>query len=240
LAPLLGVSLFGSWESGTFGGRDGPLLDGLTTPVPPRLPQPTDAPPGVAISDRSALRLGGSFSLFGATLSGAALFIESDLHIPLGNQLDYGAPIEPGGLARTGFEGWGSLPMPMAGLRLEGSYQRWDQDGPYLPGQVYRGSFEFHRVYKESENLELWWSLGVRGHDPMSVFVADDGQGGPGGLQTVPFYQNWYGRIQVRIVTIRVFVGWENLTLRRNLQTFPGRVLPFTRSLFGLRWDLRN
>lgn len=240
LGPLRGVSLFGSWESGTFGGRDGPLLDGTTTPLPPRLPQPTDVPPGVAITDRSALRLGGSLSLFGATLSGAALFMDADVHLPLATQLDYGAPIETGGGARTGFEGWGSLPMPMTGLRLEGSYQRWDQDGPYLPGQVYRGSFEFHRIYKESENLELWWSLGVRGHDPMSVFVADDGQGGPGGLQTVPFYQNWYGRIQVRIVTVRLFLVWENFALRRDLQTFPGRVLPFTRSLFGLRWDMRN
>ena len=103
---------------------------------------------------------------------------------------------------------------------------------------MYRGSFEFHRVYKESENLELWWSLGVRGHDPMSVFVADDGEGGPGGLQTVPFYQSWYGRIQVRVVTLRLFLGWENFTLRRDLQNFPGRKLPFARSFFGLRWDM--
>ena len=238
VGPLRGISLFGSWESGTFGGRDGPLLDGTTTPVPPRLPRPTDAPPGVAIADRTGLRVGGSLTLFGATFSGAGLFIESDLHLPLGTQLDYGSPTQPGAVKRTGYEAWGSLPMPLTGLRLEGSYQRWDQDGPYLPGQVYRGSFEFHRVYKESENLELWWSLGVRGHDPMPVFVADDGEGGPGGLQTVPFYQSWYGRIQVRVVTIRLFLGWENFTLRRDLQNFPGRKLPFARSFFGLRWDM--
>ncbi len=240
LGPLEGASLFGSWESGTFGGRDGPLLDGTTNPLPPLLPQQADDPPAVAITDRSALRLGGSLSRRGATLSGAVLFVESDLHVPLGTQLDFGSPIEPGGVRRTGWEGWGSLPMLMTGLRLEGSYQRWSQDGPYLPRQVYRGSFEFHRVYKESENLELWWSLGVRGHDAMSVFVADDGQGGPGGLQTVPFYQSWYGRIQVRVVTIRIFLTWENFTLRRNLQNFPGRKLPFARSSFGLRWDMWN
>ena len=237
LGPLKGAALFGSWESGTFGGRDGPLLDGTTTPLPPFLPQQADDPPAVAITDRSALRLGGSLSLRGATFSGAALFIESDLQLPLGTELDYRSPTEPG-VKRTGFEGWGSLPMLWTGLRLEGSYQRWDQDGPYLPRQVYRGSFEFHRVYKESENLEFWWSLGVRGHDPMSVFVVDDGEGGPGGLQTVPFYQSWYGRIQVRVVTIRLFLGWENFTLRRDLQNFPGRKLPFARSFFGLRWDM--
>jgi hypothetical protein len=126
------------------------------------------------------------------------------------------------------------------GLTLVGSYQRWNEDGPYLPRQIYGASFEFHRVYKETENLELWWSLGVRGHDAMSVFVADDGAGGGGGLETVPFYQNWYGHIQVRVVTVRLFFGWENFTLRRNLQKFPGRVLPFQRTFFALRWDMWN
>ena len=100
--------------------------------------------------------------------------------------------------------------------------------------------FEYHQVHMESRNLELWWSLGVRGHDPVSVFLAQAEPGGAQGLGTVPFYQNWYLRVQVRVVTVRVYFGWENFTLRRNLQTFPGRVLPFTRSLFGLRWDMWN
>ena len=26
----------------------------------------------------------------------------------------------------------------------------------------------------DTGNFELWWSLGVRGHDPMLTFVADD------------------------------------------------------------------
>ena len=57
---------------------------------------------------------------------------------------------------------------------------------------------------------------------------------------TVPFYQSWYGRIQARILTVRLFLGWENFTIRRNLQNYPGRVLPLTRSFFGLHWDLWN
>jgi hypothetical protein len=90
----------------------------------------------------------------------------------------------------------------------------------------------------DSGNLELWWSFGVRGHDPMSVFVPADGTGGTGGLVTVPFYQDWYARIQVRIVTVRLFLGWDNFTLRRSLQNFPDRNLPYLRSFFGLRWDM--
>jgi hypothetical protein len=238
LGPMLGVTVFGAWESGTFGSRDGPVLDGLTVPTPPFLPLPNDDPPAVAVTDRSALRAGASLEVLGATLAGAVLLVDADAHLPLFTQLDYGAPIEPGA-ERTGFEGYASVPIPIfAGLRLVGSYQEWDDGGPYLPPRIYRTSLEYHRVHMDSGNLELWWSFGVRGHDPMSVFVPADEMGGTGGLVTVPFYQDWYARIQVRIVTVRLFLGWDNFTLRRSLQTFPDRNLPYLRSFFGLRWDM--
>jgi hypothetical protein len=59
-------------------------------------------------------------------------------------------------------------------------------------------------------------------------------------LETVPVYENWYGRIHVRVVTVRIFVAWENITINRNLQMFPGRVLPALRSVYGIRWSLWN
>lgn len=239
LGPFLGLTVFGAVETGTFGARDGPVLDGLTEPSPPFLPRPTDDPPGVAVAERSTLRAGGSLSVLGATLAGALVAVDRDLDLPLGTELDLGAPPQAG-LDRTGVEGWASLPMPLDGLHLVGSYQRWEEAGPYLPRQVYRGSLEYHRVHLESGNLELWGSLGVRGHDPMSVFVPGEGVGDPGGLTEVPFYQSWYLRLQVRVVTVRLFFGWENFTIRRNLQMFPGRELPFARSFFGLRWDMWN
>lgn len=231
LGSFAGATAFAAYEAGSYGGRDGPLRD---LPPPPPLLAGPDEPPGDAlITDRTTFRAGATLSLFGATVSGAALYAEADEVHALGTELDRGSPSVPG-VHRKGLEGWGRLPMPMTGLALEASLQRWDEGGPYLPARVYRASFEFHRVYKETENLELWWSLGVRGHDPMAVF------GGAGGLQAVPFYQSWYGRIQVRVVTVRLFLGWENFTLRRNLQDFPGRTLPFARSFFGLRWDMWN
>jgi hypothetical protein len=172
-------------------------------------------------------------SLLGATLAAAALRMDADVHLPLGLELDRGAAGVPGA-ERAGLEAWGSLPTPWRSLRLEGSYQYWDEDGPYLPKQIYRGALVFRKTYLETGNFELWWTLGVRGHDPMDVFS------GSGGLTTVPFYQSWYGRIQARILTVRLFLGWENFTIRRNLQNFPGRILPVTRSFFGLHWDLWN
>jgi len=59
-------------------------------------------------------------------------------------------------------------------------------------------------------------------------------------LASVPFYQNWYARIQARIVTVRIFIGWENFAIRRDLQSFPGRLLPATRATYGLRWTMWN
>ncbi len=234
-----GVTLFGSWDGGTYAARSGPPLEVVPEPVFPFAWPPLPPGPALATTERAVLRLGGSASMFGATLAAAALRTDADVHLPLGLELDRGSPTVPG-VERRGLEAWGSLPTPWRSLKLEGSYQVWDEDGPYLPKQIYQGAFVFRRTYLETGNFELWWSLGVRGHDPMDVFVATGAPGGGGGLVTVPFYQSWYGRIQARILTVRLFLGWENFTIRRNLQNFPGRVLPLTRSFFGLHWDLWN
>lgn len=232
LTPLSGVSVFGSWDSGTYAARSGPPLDVLPAPDPP-LAWPTPPPgPTYATTEQTVLRAGGSVDVFGATLAVAGLQADADVHLPLGLELDRGAPSATG-RERTGLETWASIPTPWRSLRLEGSYQVWDEDGPYLPKQVYRGAFVFRKSYLETGNFELWWTLGVRGHDPMDVFVTT-------GLEEVPFYQSWYGRITARILTVRLFLGWENFTIRRNLQNYPGRVLPITRSFFGLHWDLWN
>jgi hypothetical protein len=237
LTPLPGVTVFGSWDDGTYAARTAPLLDVTPRPVPPDTASTPPPAPAFQTAERRVLRAGGSLTAFRTTLAAAALRTEADLQMPLGLELDRGAPIVPGG-TREGVEFWGSLPTPWASLRLEGSYQVWDDDAPYLPKEIYRGAFVFRKTYLESGNFELWWTLGVRGHDPMEVFVPSDGGGA--GLATVPFYQSWYGRIQARILTVRLFFGWENFTIRRNLQNFPDRVLPVTRSFFGLHWELWN
>jgi hypothetical protein len=224
--PMSGITFFGSWESGSYAGRSGPILKMYP-----------DQASSFSKAERTTTRAGGSFTWFNTTLSVAHLRADADIHLPLGLELDRGSQAVAG-TERLGAEAWASLPTIWNNLRFVGSYQQWDQDGPYLPKRIYRGAFVFHKVYLDSGNFEMWWSLGVRGHDPMSVFVSEDGLDSVSGLQVVPFYQNWYGRIQVRIVSVRLFLGWENFIRRRNLQNFPGRILPITRSFFGLRWDL--
>jgi TonB-dependent Receptor Plug Domain len=245
--PVFGLSLFGSWESGTHGARTAPLRD-IVPPVdtteivaePDSTAPPEEPSNPFSITDRSATRFGASFSWRGATLSGARLRVDADSLVPLGTEPVRGQPVLPGA-EHKGWELWGSLPTPMPGLRLVGSLQQWEEDDVYLPRRIYRGAFRYHRTFLDSENLELWWTLGVRGHDPMTVQqLGEEDEDGNRPLQTVPFYQSWYGRIQVRVVTMQIFIGWENFTIRRNLQSFPGRLLPITRSFYGIRWTLWN
>jgi len=235
VSPISSVTLFGSYEDGEFGSRDAIVMDGTT---PPAAESSAVIPGTAAITDRTTARGGVSLARWGVTLSGAALYARSDVALPLGTELDYGAPAQVG-VHRKGYEAMAILPTRWAALTLQGSYQTWDEAGPYLPAQTYRGSFEYHKVFKETGNLELWFSVGVRGHDPMLTFVDDTGSGGDGVIE-VPFYQSWYGHIQVRVVTVRLWLGMDNATLRRDNQNYPERLLPYARSFFALRWDLWN
>jgi hypothetical protein len=245
-----GLSLFGAWESGTAGARAGPL----TTPLPPdsldETPVADSTPaalPLFRVTDRTATRFGARWSWRGIGLAGARLEVEADSLLPLGFDPDRGGPAVEGG-TRTGWEAWARLPTFLEGLSVQGSYQTWDEPWPYLPKESYQGAFVYHRTFLETGNFEWWWTLGVRGRDPMTVRLlaptsgqAVDAEGAPDiALASVPFYQNWYARMEARIVTVRLFIGWENFTIRRDLQDFPGRLLPITRAVYGIRWTMWN
>jgi len=246
---VFGLSLFGSWESGTAGARTGPL----TTPLPPDTLAETPAVDSTAVAlplfrvtDRKATRFGARWSWRGIGLAGARLKVEADSLLPLGFEPDRDGPVVAGG-TRAGWEVSGRLPTFLDGLSIQGSYQTWDEPWPYLPKQSYQGAFVYHKTFLESGNFEWWWTLGVRGRDPMTVRVLAPTSGQASGegepeieLATVPFYQNWYFRMEARIVTFRLFIVWENVTRRPNLQDLPGRLLPVTRAVYGIRWTMWN
>lgn len=242
-APVRGVfTFFGSWGSGRYGGRTGPLED----VVPKDSAAAAQAAAALAneplfhITRRTTTRLGVQVSWRGLRLSGAWLALKADSLLPLGLEMDYGTPPLPGG-RRTGWEAAAVLPVPLLqGLEIEGSYQQWDSAWSYMPKHIYDGAVVYHNTFLPTGDLELWTTVGVRGHDPMAVRVQTTTQAGDAVLATVPFYQSWYLHLQVRVVTVRAFIDWENFSLRPNLQDFPGRVLPITRTSYGIRWNLWN
>ncbi len=244
--PVMGLSLFGSWESGTFGARSLPLASAPESDsAAAEEPDSAAADPLFRVTDGTAKRAGAQWAWRDFAVSGAVLEMDVDSLLPLGIEPDRGGPALAGG-SRSGWEVWGRLPTPWAPLRMEGSLQQWEEGWSYLPRRTYTAALSFHDIYLETGNLEWWWTIGVRGHDPMTVRqvvgqeVDEEGNAMSPELATVPFYQNWYVRMQIRIVSVRIFIGWENFAVRRNLQNFPDRLLPITRAVYGLRWTLWN
>ncbi len=244
-APLLGVvTAFGSWESGTYGARVGPVMEP---------PLPTDTLPTPAellgttfrVTDRTASRFGLEFGWRGLDLSWARLQERADSLLPLGLVFDRAQPALAGG-TRTGWEAEARVPTPLHGLDLQGSLQEWDRAWSYLPKRIYDGALVFHNTFMKSGDLEVWARVGVRGRDPMSVRqVLSESTDSISGqtmlsLGQVPFYQDWYSLLQIRIVTVRLFVEWDNMGLRSNLQDVPGGILPVTRTIYGVRWAMWN
>jgi hypothetical protein len=198
-------------------------------------PGPLD-PAGYRVSDLTSMRAGASFNWRSLFLGGAWLRLEPDELPPLGTVLDRAGPVTLGGIF-TGWEATALLPLPVDGFTLGGWVQSWDGEARYLPGTTYQGSIDFHDAFLDTRNLEVWGALGVRGRDPMLVPSSDEGTPT---LARVPFYQSWYTDVQVRVLTVHLFIRWENFTLRQNLQDYPGRVLPYTRSVYGVKWVMWN
>jgi len=225
--------------------------------------------PGPRFSEQSGSRYGAEFQWKGFTLAGALLKTESDSLFLLGLPSDRSGATQAGG-SRDGWEVSARIPLYPKGFSLVGWWQKWDQaddvwETPqdstadptlvpegrvpwrYLPRQSYQASLSFHDTFKPTGNLEVWFDLGARGRDPMAVPFLEEIQVGEGEEEVirsvptmVPFYQSWFVRLQIRIVTVRAFIMWENFTVRQQNQDYPGRLLPATRSLYGVRWTLWN
>jgi hypothetical protein len=237
-----GVSVFGEVEDGSRG------IPFWVPPEPgeggeePPEPVPPEPLPPASIVERRGLRVGGEFRRGDFFLGAAALAIEADSLHPVGLPTDRGGPVTAGGEDRKGFEMSAVVPLSflLDGLSAVGSLQVWDPDGEwrYLPEQIYQSRLTFHDTFYPSQNLEGWADLGVRGRDPM--LVPNLPQAGVPILEDVPFQQSWFGRLQIRVASARVFVLWDNFTLRPENQDYPGRLLPQTRAMYGIRWTMWN
>jgi hypothetical protein len=241
--PVLGLSAFASYGKGLRGYAIYAPYDSLpTAPTDPTLPAPPlpePALPGLGFTEMTTLRIGGAWSWRPVTVQGAWLSMEADVLPPMGLVLDRAGPPVVGGTFQ-GVEGQFRLALPIEGFALTGAVQAWDQEARYLPKRSYQGAIDFHDVFLETRNLEVWGALGVKGRDPMLVPTFETSATGLSQLEQVPFYQNWYVDIQVRVLPVHIFIRWENFTIRQNLQDLPGRTLPPTRAIYGVKWILWN
>jgi hypothetical protein len=241
--PVLGFSAFASYGKGIRGYAIFPRYDSVPaaplddTLPSPALPEPT--PPGQGFTDMTTLRVGGSWSWRSLTVEGAWMSMEADVLPPMGLVLDRAGPPVVGGTFH-GIEGQLRLALPVEGFALRGAIQSWDQEARYLPKRTYQAAIDFHDVFLETRNFELWGALGVKGRDPMLVPQFRGPPSGISELERVPFYQNWYMDIQARVLPVHIFIRWENFTLREKLQDLPGRTLPVTRAIYGVKWILWN
>ena len=226
---VFGLSAYGSWDAGERGWT--PLLAQALG----RQPDSLDVAP-LAGSDRTALRAGVRFDLGPVGLDAAWLRTEIDSVLPLGNRVDLGTAAYPGDEA-TGYEVSGRIGLWPRGVAVTGSWQSWDEEGFYRPKTIYRGGFTFDRTFYPTGNLEFNAGFLVEGRDGMLLPLEDPLTGDP---YRVPFYQSWNAHLMIRVVTVRLFLRWENLFLRENNQDLPGRLLPTTRVMYGVRWTLRN
>ncbi len=249
-APLAGFSAFAGVDMGASVVRRPPPFTGFPEPYDVVIPlappvDSTEAEPVPSAADRDALRLGGLFAWRGLELGGARLRVEADSLFPTGLPMDRdGSPRLTSEERRSGWEAWVRIPIPILdGLAIRGWAVRWDSvaGDPYLPKLTYDAALSFHDTFLPTENFELLFDVGVEGRDGMEVMVVEDSEADPPDLlTTVPFYQSWYARLQLRIVTVHIFANWDNFTIRDRNRDFPERLLPRTRASYGVRWTLRN
>ncbi len=250
-APVYGLSLFASHDRGERGWRptfrrlpaDSVLADSLAADF---------AQPAERYTDLESTRLGARFVFGPLDVRGAWLSLRTDSVLPLGTADRGGLEARNGagfvGDEVSGFEVEGRLGVPLLdGLAVVGSLQQWEEEGIYRPERIYRGGLDFANTYYETGNLGIRAGLIVEGRDSMLVAFADpdfiappeDPDRVPGAAR-VPFYQSWNAHLQIRVVNVRIFVKWENVFGRRELEDVPGRTMPGVRASYGVRWTLRN
>ena len=244
-SSISGVSLFASYENGSTGSPFVPRFREYLQSL--ELEGNTDEydAPVAKFTERTGIRAGATFTWRSLSLSGAWLSIEADSLLPLGLALDRDGVTLGGGGPQTGYELSVSMPLPISGFRIETNLQSWNKEQPYLPKRVWDGSITYHGIFKESNNLELWGTIGVTSRDPMLLRIIDQNPlvsstSDNLDLLRVPMYQDWFMQIQVRIVTVNVFVRWDNIMRKRDNLDFPNHNQPRSRTMYGIRWTMNN
>lgn len=243
LEPILGVRPFVEWSSGTRG------IPGIWTAM--EVPGAEDAEDDdltrtiladrAILSERKALRAGGELAWRGLRLGAAWNRVEADSIADFGLPFDRTGTLFPGGVV-NGIEVNGRVPLLWAPLWIEGWYTRWSGAEPwiYLPQQTLRTALVYHDSPLPSGNLEISARLELSNRSGMLVPALIDPAAGPGSggrYDIVPGWTSLDFYLQIRVLDVRAFVRWNNITHRLDHQDLPGRIFPGQRTFYGVKWQ---
>jgi hypothetical protein len=216
--PFLPIRPFIEWSSGTRG------VPGLEREGG-----------GAVLTDRDVLRLGGEVEWKGARVGVARTRLTADSVADFGLPFDRTARLYAGGTA-NGWEVSGRLPLFSSPFALEGWYTRWDAATPwiYLPAQSWRAALVYHHLPLPSGNLEITGRLEAHRRGAMAIPDATSGLIGVPGLTALDL------DLQIRILDVRAFIRWNNITHRLMQYDVPGRLFPGQRVFYGVKWQFWN
>lgn len=189
------------------------------------------------IDNRTAFRVGAEATVPWVTLGGAFLRAEVD-SVPA-----FGLPFERerrsyAGGSVEGFEAYGRTRLFFDWLAAEGSYQRWlsGQRWAYLPVEEGRAALTMDWTPMPSGNLQLigWLEARRRGN----VLTPDPGDNGLT-LATLPARTIYNAYLQIRILSLRIFARYENLS-GQAAEDFLGQPVPGPRLFYGVKWSFWN
>lgn len=218
--PFAGVVPFFEW---TRGERGAPLFDETIRTGP-------------LIDDRSAIRVGAEGSFPWLSASGAVVRVNVDSVPAFGLPFDRAARMYPGGAA-TGFEVSGRVRLYFDWLAAEGSYVRWRGDRwAYLPVDEGFGALRMNWLPLPSGNLEIIGRLEARRRG--NVLAPDPADAGLT-LVNLPARAVLNSYLQIRIMDVRLFMRYENLT-GQQFEYFLGQPNSGPRLFYGVKWEFWN
>lgn len=138
-----------------------------------------------------------------------------------------------------GVEVYASLPVPFTRdfLRLDGSYNRWEERGgrPYLPEDEGRIALQAHGLFFAGD-LEPTLRVEVLRRGSMMIPATDPAES----MTATAAYSMANLQLEIRILDVRAFFVFDNVTNIRTAADFPDRFLPGAHFYYGLRWTFRN
>jgi hypothetical protein len=184
------------------------------------------------VTSRDALRFGGEWSRGDFQAGAARVRLRTDGIPTFGLPFDRTPGIYPGGEVQ-GWELTARVPLFWKPLSLEGWYTRWEGNRwIYLPDESWRAGLVYHHLPLKSGNLEILARIEARYRGAMLVPDTE------GGASLVPGVTTLDGYLHIRIVGVRGFLRWENMTRLQNVYDLPGRNLPGPRFFYGIKWEL--